>query len=868
MAAGPLGATWKDTGEYLLGKVAVTTVLLESNGQIDTESQDWTSAEILESIEKVETGVNWWSGVLDTLDTVHELEFVFDHTHAETPFETRYEPIDRSSHDQSRYVGEFLLAQGVVGGSSLENAMWRFNDSQREAMNADWAFTIFIVDSSSDADGLFAEGGFPGAFALPGGLHMVVPSGRPESTISHEMGHIFWAFDEYADGASYHASRGYYDAQNLNATEDNPDLSQRQNSIMSSGSLLFNAYRNFTSAESTLALVGWQDSDGDGVFDVLDVPLNLDAIGHFDPDTSEYRLTGVANAVALHNLNSYGENPSVVGTNSDITLNRIDEIQYRLDEGDWITAAAPDKQVVDFDLSFTLSEAFDSIQWRAIDLTTGMTSAILSGTSTVPAIPAANQSGFAYLDENGNGQRDAGEPALSETTVTVRNPDGSALFHGSVDAADFSGPLPDLQGVSLTVEGSPDVFGRTFDPTLYALDSQAAGLRVFQAQEMTNGVADVGGNRDRWVRREFVATFDQNVGVVSVDMIGLDETSFGRVEAYDAAGNLITRVTEEIARGDVKSLRVSDPQAAIASIRAFSLVHTDTAVAISRIDFGFTDQVTTDAAGSWRFPDLPVGDYIAELTPPLLIHQFDQAGLNIQISQGAGTVVAAAAIRVDSPRYNAALPFDANGDGKVSASDALVVINDLARHSSRILGPGEAVGFDVDVSNDGSATALDALLVINHLSRSPNGGEPEATAAFDTVLIDPIVSDSVEPFGADSDPSPRDSDPSDAIFASWPIGPAVSIAKTGSSSPFSLTEQKLSDSAGGTTLDESDDPNRADTPYRRIDGEGEAAKERIFPLIPVQQTREGKVGGVKENVNLDEDSLNFGFFRSYFSEPL
>ena len=41
-------------------------------------------------------------------------------------------------------------------------------------------------------------------------------------------------------------------------------------------------------------MVGWQDSDGDGVFDLADVPLRLEAVGYFDAQTSLYHFSGVA----------------------------------------------------------------------------------------------------------------------------------------------------------------------------------------------------------------------------------------------------------------------------------------------------------------------------------------------------------------------------------------------------------------------------------------------------------------------------------------------------------------------------------------------------------------------------------------------
>ncbi len=758
LAATPLGATWKDTGEFLLGTVAVTTVLLESNGAIDPQTQNWGEAEIQPMIDEVVEGVTWWKQLLDKQGSRHTLDFVFDHQFAEQPFETSYEPIDRPSGDQQKYVGEFLAAQGYGGESTIENAMWRFNHAQRERLGTDWSFTVFVVDASDDPDGLFPVGGFPAAFALPGGLYMVLPSERQASTVAHEMGHIFWAFDEYTEGgAPYDAHRGYYDTQNLNAGVDRPNpqppdppLPPRENSIMRGGVPLKNAYDSVTSAAATLALVGWRDSDGDGVFDVLDVPLDLDAVGYFDAAASEYHLSGTAAAVALHNRNSYGEHPSVIGTNADITLNRISEIQYRLDNGPWQTAATPDEQVVTFDITVSISQSFTDIQWRAIDAQTEITSPILSGTATAPVFPQASHRGFAFIDHNGDSIRDPDEDLLAGATITIEHPDGSPLLRKSVDAADFDGALPDLDGVTLTAEAPTTITGPTLDSRLLSLVSQAAGgQRVFHAQELENGGSTPGATRDRWARREFVATFDVPVGEVRLDVIGLDEMTYGRLEAYDASGQLLSRETKQIDQGESATLVVTDAAATIASIRAFALVHSDTGIAISRLEYGFTDTAITDNAGTWRVPNLPDGDYIARITPPRVIHQFDQPSMNLQIQQGTSSTVVAAAARVDSPRHNTNLAHDANQDGNVTAADALVIINDLARYSARILAPGETSGFDVDVNNDGSATALDALLVINQLSRL-------SLVESESLAVDSLLAPVSTPIAAPSSPAAID----------------------------------------------------------------------------------------------------------------
>ncbi len=77
---------------------------------------------------------------------------------------------------------------------------------------------------------------------------------------------------------------------------------------------------------------------------------------------------------------------------------------------------------------------------------------------------------------------------------------------------------------------------------------------------------------------------------------------------------------------------------------------------------------------------------------------------------------------------NQANPLDTNVDGKVSALDALVVINALARGDlNASSSPNRVVaslnGYRLDASGDGLITALDALRVINGLADSDSEGQ-------------------------------------------------------------------------------------------------------------------------------------------------
>ncbi|MEM0927599.1 MAG: dockerin type I domain-containing protein, partial [Planctomycetota bacterium] len=95
--------------------------------------------------------------------------------------------------------------------------------------------------------------------------------------------------------------------------------------------------------------------------------------------------------------------------------------------------------------------------------------------------------------------------------------------------------------------------------------------------------------------------------------------------------------------------------------------------------------------------------------------------------------------------------YDVNGDGTVSALDALVVINFLSLHGGEqllVLTPSQEQN-RMDSSGDNRISALDALQVINELGRQ-NAPEPEAESAI-----------SLEPYGWTelrmSDPFKKDS---------------------------------------------------------------------------------------------------------------
>ncbi|MEM6687997.1 MAG: dockerin type I domain-containing protein [Planctomycetota bacterium] len=716
LAADSIGVLPTDNAEFLLGRVVVTPVFFESDGSIDTETQNWTESEIEATIDKIADAVNWWSDTLDALNTVHSLEFVLDTTWATNPFDTPLELIDRPSEDTSSAVGSFLTTQGYGGLGSISAATHAFNHQQRIDHEADWSFTMYVVDSSDDSDGFFASGGnFRGAFAFPGGLYYVSPSERPTSTFTHELGHIFWARDEYPGGGSYTDRRGYYNSQNLNA-HDNPTPGfVQQPSIMGGGEILTDAFNSNTSPESTLAFVGWQDSDGDGIFDVADVPHYLEGLGTFDQDTNVFQFNGSVEVRTLAN-----QNPS--GNQSDITLNRVSEIQYSLDDGPWQTAHTLDAQIASLDFSFTPTSSFEVIRLRAIDGSNGVVSNEVIGTNLIPATEAESEIVLLIDDVNGDGVWQASETALDGYTVTANKTDQSPVQTVTANAADFSdGSFGNNQVKGLTFRATGILTNGNVNVFEFELASE---IKAFHAFSTIAGEWDPEFNE----LSPLEIDFDSPTGLVTVGLAGPAGGGFGRIEAYDADGNFIRRVTSsDLEFSQQQTLEINDAEGRIASIRIIG--QGSDSILVTSVSAGVTASQTVGTDGTARFALLPEDATSFEFAAQNLKEQFVIATAEeFTLPSDSPATIYARQI-VDSPLYNTTEPLDVNQVDGVSPLDALLIINELTSNGTRLLTESDLGGDLFDTNNDGFVSPLDALLVINALTTGSSSGEGEQALA-------------------------------------------------------------------------------------------------------------------------------------------
>lgn len=189
-----------ETSEYMIGKVGVYIVFVESTGEIDPNLETWDELRMTEVELEIYLALHWWMKQYPFI--APPLEFYVNARRLVGY--TRYEPISRPWTDEKLWVPEVLSSIGC--GSSTNNYYVMAKECAnkiREQWNTDWAFIIFVIDSYNDPDGMFADNN-RFAYAFLNGPYMVVTYdnngwgiGRMDRVVAHEIGHIFGATDEY-----------------------------------------------------------------------------------------------------------------------------------------------------------------------------------------------------------------------------------------------------------------------------------------------------------------------------------------------------------------------------------------------------------------------------------------------------------------------------------------------------------------------------------------------------------------------------------------------------------------------------------------------------------------------------------------------
>lgn len=348
-----LRPNYYETSEFLIGSVAVGVIFPESNGNIDPSTEDWTSAEESLVISKITTALNWLAGYNPSAHVTFSLEV----SHC---VPTSYEAISRSLWDHGLWITETIEYLGYPSVLDYVNDL-------RNRLGTNWAFLIFVVDSSNDADGRFQEGVY--AHGPVGGPYLLMTYDGPFKggiyrmpfITAHEIGHTFYATDEYNDEKEY---SGY-----LNISDH-----ERAHCLM--------RYDIWKLCDATQEQIGWRDSNEDGILDILDTHPNTTLTPYLPDPTSNNILTyaGFVTEIPYLNRNPYTYTwPEhhmtffpIPRTRRNITINTITNVEYRIDDGPWMNATATDDVFDEPQENFTfttppLSEGVHKIEVRGIN---------------------------------------------------------------------------------------------------------------------------------------------------------------------------------------------------------------------------------------------------------------------------------------------------------------------------------------------------------------------------------------------------------------------------------------------------------------------------------------------------------------------
>ena len=358
---GGIGATadsvtpgYYQTSEYMAGSVAVGIVLVESNGSVDPSTENWTADEKQLVFNKIVAALNWWAA----RDPRTHLSFVYD-DHFSNPLPTGVEPITRPYYHQQYWISDAMSALGYNAVSYFSRVR-DYNNALRATYHTDWAFTIFVVDSSTDSDNRFSDGYF--AYAYLGGPFLVLTygnngygPGNMDAVAAHEIGHIFLALDQYY-GAYQTCTRrsGYLNIENQNS--EYGGCSSRDTSIMRG-----QVYPYTTHALDAYAAgqIGWRDSDGDNILDPLDTALPI-TIGSLIQQENTITVSGSTNII-----------PYPSPSRTSITINTLTSVQYRFNNGPWQPAqpadGAFDSTAEAYYFTATLSPGFYQLEVAAFD---------------------------------------------------------------------------------------------------------------------------------------------------------------------------------------------------------------------------------------------------------------------------------------------------------------------------------------------------------------------------------------------------------------------------------------------------------------------------------------------------------------------
>jgi hypothetical protein len=308
----------------------------ESDGSIDSNSENWSTARQDQVVAEIASALNWWT----LRESGANLSFTY---HVERSVPTGYEPISRPQSDEGLWIGEVMDNLGY-GSGGYWTRVRDYTNAVRSGYGTDWAFIAFVADDLNDGDNMFAANPGSGyeyfAYAYLGGPFMVMTydndgygNAHMDAIMAHEMGHIFLALDAYEGaGIDCHTCSGYLDAENSNSLYPSAGACGMDEQCIMRGQV--SPYTAGTVSPSAREEIGWRDSDVDGLLDPIDTEVEIvvwESGSQVYPEGTSWTYQGTAFDYAW---------PSP--KRDDVTINVITAVEYQIDGGGWSPATPTD----------------------------------------------------------------------------------------------------------------------------------------------------------------------------------------------------------------------------------------------------------------------------------------------------------------------------------------------------------------------------------------------------------------------------------------------------------------------------------------------------------------------------------------------
>lgn len=342
----PYGAEYYDTSEFMVGSVSVSIILPESDGTWDYNQENWTKQQEELVLQEIQAGYTWWKDLNPAANLSFKYHFFSGRTDERA--KTMYEPINRPSYTSSEgeelWMNEIMAKFGYIDGDYVEKIR-AFANNKRKNDNTNWAFVIFVVNDNSGYATSFTDG--QSAYSNYGGPYMVLTYNNNgyyienmDGVFAHEMGHTFYALDQYPEALQDCAKRlGYlnYANQNSQYSLSGGHCSSDVPSIMRS---IVDPFAQKQIDKYAKGQIGWGDTNNNNVPDAVD-NAPIVTISSFADTSSGKRYVGEVFVEPKKNKNSYTYTfHNTYGyIINNITTSYIKNVQYQINGGAWQNAA-------------------------------------------------------------------------------------------------------------------------------------------------------------------------------------------------------------------------------------------------------------------------------------------------------------------------------------------------------------------------------------------------------------------------------------------------------------------------------------------------------------------------------------------------